>query len=141
MDGVAAIRQLLVASPEVTDLVPASGAPGAMSRISADVLAEGVQLPAISIEEISAVDRNIPNPGLTRFVTARIQVTGHARSYPELRQLMKAIKRACADQQPEVAGLVNVAVHTSGTGPQGISGVTQARAQTQDFQVTYNEER
>jgi hypothetical protein len=140
MDGVAVIRQLLAADAAVTAMVPATS-PGGQSRMSADPLAQGVDLPAISLEEISAVDRNIPAPGATRFVTARIQVTGHARNYPELRALMKAIKNACADQRPTVTGLTNVVVLTDGTGPQGISAVTNARTQTQDFKVTYNEER
>lgn len=134
MDGVAAIRQLLLAEAAVTDLAPAA-------RISADPLPVGVALPAISIEEISAVPRNLPSPGATRFVSARIQVTGHAAGYPQLRALMRAIRSACADKRPEVDGLTNVTVHLEGTGPQGISTVTQARAQAQDFRVMFNEER
>lgn len=141
MDGVAAIRLLLAAEPAVTAMVPATAGPGEQTRMSADPLPVDVELPALSLETISTVQRNLPAPGATRFVTERVQVTGHARNYRELRMLMKAVMTACADKRPEVAGLSNVSVQADGAGPQGISATTSARAMSQDFRVHYNEER
>lgn len=137
MDGTHAIRKLLAEDDAVTALVPANAVP---SRMSAEDLAQGVELPAISIEWISSVDRNLPRPGTDRRVTDRIQVTGHAKNYTALGGLMRAVKKACADKQFDMTGLRDVVVRTAGAGPQGISLTTNARAQTRDFMVSYIEE-
>jgi len=136
MNGVAVILQLLSADAGVTGLIDPDALP---SRISGDVLGQGVVLPAIEVELVSSVDRNILSPGGARHVQDRVTVRGHAATVPDLAALMKAIKTACADQMPEIAGLAAITVHTDGAGPQGISPATMARARTQDFLVRYSE--
>ena len=136
MNGVAVIIQLLCDDAGVTALVDPDASP---SRISGDTLGQGVVLPAIEVELVSSVDRNIPAPGGNRHVRDRVTVRGHAETVPDLAVLMKAIKLACANQMPEVDGLSHVTVHTDGAGPQGINPATMARARTQDFLVRYTE--
>ncbi|WP_340265411.1 tail completion protein gp17 [Sphingobium mellinum] len=136
MNGVAVILQLLCADAGVAALVDPTAVP---SRISGDELGQGVVLPAIEVELVSSVDRNILSRGGARHVQDRVTVRGHAATVPDLAVLMKAIKAACADTMPAVDGLAHVTVHTDGAGPQGTSPTTMVRARTQDFLVRYSE--
>jgi len=138
MSGQQAIYQLLVEDGGVTALVDPAASP---TRISSDVLPQGVTLPAIRIELVSSVDRNIPSPGVKRRVTDRVQVTALAATVPEAIVLRKAIRHACGDARPTVAGITDVVVLTDGAGPDGIDEQTLARAAPQDFRVSYNETR
>lgn len=138
MDGEAAIIQLLANDAGVTALVDPNDSP---SRISADVLGQNVTLPAIRTELISSVERNVPNPGAKRHVVERIQVTCLAATVPEAKALRRAVKAACADKFPVVAGISDVVVLLDGAGPDGLDEMTMARAALQDFRVSYNETR
>lgn len=132
MDGVAAIRYLLANNAPVVALVPAA-------RISAGDLPQGVTLPAISVDLISGIDRNIIEPGTTRHVTERVQVTCFASTYPALKALQQAVKRACADTFPTVTGIQNVVVHSENQGPDFRDEANSIRMGTQDFRVSYTQ--
>lgn len=134
MDGVAVMVQLLTNDSDVTALVAAT-------RIQAGALPQGVTLPAIAIETISKVDRNIPNPGIYRHVSERVQVTVLAKNYPSQKDVMRAVREAAADTFPTVTGLINVTVHTDGAGPDLMSEESSIYIGTQDFRITYSEER
>lgn len=134
MNGVIAVRSLLVADTGVTTLVPAA-------RIVAGVVPQGTALPAISLMSVSSTDRNIPSPGPKRRVTERVQVTVLARSYPEAKSLIAAVRAAAADRMPAVEGLTDVTVHTESAGPDFLDEETGIHMQTQDFRVSFNEAR
>ena len=63
MNGVIAVRSLLVADIGVTSLVP-------VARIAAGMLPQGTDLPAISLLSVSSVDRNVPAPGAKPAIAA-----------------------------------------------------------------------
>lgn len=134
MNGVIAVRSLLVADTGVTSLVP-------VARIAAGMLAQGTDLPAISLMSVSSVDRNVPAPGAKRRVTERVQVTVLARTYPEVKAIIAAARRAAADQMPTIDGLFDVTVHTDSAGPDFLDEETGIHMQTQDFRVSFNEAR
>ena len=134
MNGVIAVRSLLVADTGVTLLVP-------VARIAAGMLAQGTDLPAISLMSVSSVDRNVPAPGAKRRVTERVQVTVLARTYPEVKAIIAAARRAAADQMPTIDGLFDVTVHTDSAGPDFLDEETGIHMQTQDFRVSFNEAR
>ena len=134
MNGVIAVRSLLVADTGLTSLVP-------VARIAAGMLPQGTDLPAISLMSVSSVDRNIPAPGPKRRVTERVQVTVLARTYPEAKTLLAAIRAAAADQMPAIDGLFDVTVHTDSAGPDFLDEETGIHMQTQDFRVSFNEAR
>ena len=134
MNGVIAVRLVLVADTGLTSLVP-------VARIAAGMLPQGTDLPAISLMSVSSVDRNIPAPGPKRRVTERVQVTVLARTYPEAKTLIAAIRAAAADQMPTVDGLFDVTVHTDSAGPDFLDEETGIHMQTQDFLVSFNEAR
>ncbi len=134
MNGVIAVRSLLVADTGVTALVPAV-------QIVAGVIPQGTALPAISLMSVSSVDRNVPAPGPKRRVTERVQVTVLAASYPAAKAVMRAVRAAAADRMPAIGGLTDVTVHTDSAGPDFLDEETGIHMQTQDFRVSFNEAR
>lgn len=134
MEGVAVIRQVLAANAALIALVPAT-------RIQAGDMPQGTTLPAISIVRVSSNDRNLPNPGTYRHVTERVQVNVMASTYPQQRTVLAAIRAAAADQFPTVSGLIRVTIHTDGAGPDFINEQASIFVGSQDFMVTYSEQR
>lgn len=134
MNGVIAVRALLVADTGVTLLVPAV-------RIVAGMIPQGTTLPAISLMSVSSTDRNIPSSGPKRHVTERVQVTVLAASYPQAKSLIAAVRAAAADRMPVIDGLTQVTVHTDSAGPDFLDEATDIHMQTQDFRVAFNEAR
>lgn len=135
MDGVAAVRSVLVADTGMTALVPAA-------RIFAGPAPTGTALPFVMLESISIVDRNIPSPGAQRFVTERVQVTWVAQNYPQQKQLQRAVRHAAADKiSPTVAGISGVTIHTDSAGPDFYDETYSGWRSSQDFRVKYSEER
>jgi hypothetical protein len=134
MNGVIAVRILLVGDTGVTALVPPA-------RIAAGMLPQGTDLPAISLMSVSSVDRNIPAPGPKRRVTERVQVTVLAATYRQVKAVLAAVRRAAADQMPAIEGLFDVTVHTDSAGPDFLDEETGIHMQTQDLRVSFNEAR
>ncbi|WP_374526738.1 DUF3168 domain-containing protein [Novosphingobium sp.] len=134
MNGVIAVRTLLVTDVGLTALVPAA-------QIVASTLPQGTSLPAIALMGVSSVDRNIPAPGPKRRVTERVQVTVLAASYPAAKTIIRAVRAAAADRMPAIDGLTDVTVHTESAGPDFLDEATGIHMQTQDFRVSFNEAR
>ena len=134
MNGVIAVRSLLVGDTGLTALVQAG-------NIAAGILPQGTSLPAIALMSIGSVDRNVPSPGPKRRVTERVQVTVLARAYPEAKTIIAAIRAAAADQMPAIDSLSDVTVHTDTAGPDFLDEETGIHMQTQDFRVSFNEAR
>jgi len=135
MDGVAAVRSVMIAEVPLVSLVPADS-------IHAGDLPLNASLPAISLASISKVDRNVPSPGATRHVRERVQATVHARNYPEQKAIERAVRRAAADRiNPDVPGITNVTIHTEGAGPDFRAADASVWMSTQDFITTYTETR
>ncbi len=134
MNGVIAVRSLLVGDLPLTGLLPEA-------RIAAGTLPQGTALPAIALMSISSVDRNVPSPGPKRRVTERVQVTVLVRTYPEAKAIIAAVRAAAADRMHQIDGLSDVTVHTDSAGPDFLDEETGIHMQTQDFRVSFNEAR
>ena len=134
MNGVIAVRLVLVSDTGVTALVPSA-------RIAAGMLPQGTDLPAISLMSVSSVDRNIPAPGPKRRVTERVQVTVLAATYRKVKAILEAVRKAAADQMPTIDGLFDVTVHTDSAGPDFLDEETGIHMQSQDLRVSFNEAR
>jgi hypothetical protein len=134
MNGVIAVRTLLAGETKVTALVPEA-------RIAAGMLPQGTDLPAISLMSVSSVDRNIAAPGPKRRVTERVQVTVLAASYPQVKAILAAVRKATADQMPAIDGLFDVTVHTDTAGPDFLDEETGVHMQSQDLRVSFSEAR
>ena len=139
MDGSAILRHLAAADIDIAAAIPIDAEP---PRLTCDILARGVQLPAMRFWKVSSVDHRPLSGGATRRVTQRIQAEIHARDVPQAKALLKLLRRAC--DRPYIAallGLSKVSVLTDGEGPEGFSPATEGRVVTQDFRVSYNEVR
>ena len=134
MNGVIAVRTLLVTDTGMTALVPEA-------RIAAGMLPQGTDLPAISLMSVSSVDRNISAPGPKRRVTERVQVTVLAATYRQVKAILAAVRKAAADQMPTIDGLFDVTVHTDTAGPDFLDKETGIHMQSQDLRVSFNEAR
>jgi hypothetical protein len=134
VNGVVALRTVLIADAGLIASVP-------VARIVAGVMSQGTALPAISLTSVSTNDLNIPNPATTRMVTERVQVTVLARTYPEQKEILSAVKIAAADTRPTVSGISNVTIHTEGTGPDFMNDEASIYLGSLDFRVIYNETR
>ena len=134
MNGVIAVRSLLVSDAGLTLLVPPE-------RIAAGTLPQGTALPAITLMSIGSEDRNILVPGPKRRVSERVQVTVLARAYPEAKAIIAAVRAAAADRMPAIEGLSDVTVQTDSAGPDFLDEETGIHMQTQDFRVSFNEAR
>ena len=134
MNGVIAVRTLLVTDTGMTALVPEA-------RIAAGMLPQGTNLPAISLMSVSSADRNILAPSLKRRVTERVQVTVLAATYRQVKAILAAVRKAAADQMPTIDGLFDVTVHTDTAGPDFLDEETGIHMQSQDLRVSFNEAR
>lgn len=133
--GIDAVRAALIASADLTTLVPAT-------RIQAGDMPQGTTLPALSLTSLSKVDRNVLSPGADRHVTERIQVMVHARNYPSQKAIEGAVRAAAADRIGlAVPGLANVTIHTESGGPDMMNEEASIYLGMQDFIVTYSEQR
>lgn len=134
MNGTAAVRTLLTGHAPLIALVPAE-------RIVTGALPQGTPLPAISINDVSGVDRPVLSPGETRHVTDRTEVTVLTSNYPSMVQVLKQVRAAAADRMPIVSGISNVVVHTAGLGPYFTDEAAAIHMKAQDFKVSYTEAR
>jgi cellulose synthase/poly-beta-1,6-N-acetylglucosamine synthase-like glycosyltransferase len=139
VDGVFAVRTVLIADASVLSLVPDVAG---KSRIIAGPAPVGTILPFIMLESISKVDRNIPAPGDRRFVTERVQVTVVAENYPKQKQVLRAVRKAAADRiNPAITGISAVTIHTDSAGPDFHDDDYAGWRGSQDFRVRFLEER
>lgn len=135
MNGLHAVRTVLVADAAVIALVPATS-------IGAVPLPQGTPAPYIALQGVSGVDLNINSPGSQRFVTDRVQATIAASSYDDAQDILAAVRGAAADNlYPTVAGISGVTIHTDSKGPDGYDPETHLHIAIQDFRIKYLETR
>lgn len=130
MNGVVAVRTLLVNSAALTALVPAT-------RIITGVIPQDMTLPAISLSDVSGVDLQTLDETGDRFTTDRVQVTVMADDYLSLIDILAKAKSAADAKFPTVSGLSNVVVRTDGQGPYFMNDAASIHMKTQDFRVSY----
>lgn len=135
MEGEGIIWSVLSNFAALTALVP-------VARIVTDDVLPSGTLPAIQIETVSGVDRNIMNPGATIHVRQRIRIRIHAQNGASRAAVRSQVRAALfAGRFPTISGLSNVTVHTDGEGPNGLALESNVRIGIQDAIVTYSEAR
>lgn len=128
MNAVSVMRALLLAHAPVAAIVGDKVAAGDINYND---------LPAVGIREIS--HREASTVGRTsRMVTARVQVTVHAATYPEQKVLLQATRLGDGAYTGTVAGVEVRSVIRDSVGPDmnPEEGLFQ---QSRDFMVTYLE--
>lgn len=129
---VKAVRYLLTHDPTLLAAVPAD-------RIVAGVLGPGVSLPALTIAQISTNRRPTVKRGATDFCTSRVQVTVHAKAYPEQDALQRLVRKALPPTRGIVNGVDLDSIQDGGTGPDIVDTAANIYMGTDDFIVTFNE--
>jgi len=130
--SVEVILELLLASGDVAaHVVAASIVPG--------VVREGAALPALGITEVSSVPVGaIDGQAEYSVVTARVQVTVMAATYPEVKSVLDLVRRACNFQRGQIAGVDVISVVRDTVGPD-LEDMAGNHFQSIDFKVTYHE--
>ena len=131
MSGVIVIRSLLAANSALTAQVPAA-------RIMAGVIPLNTALPAISIAQISGVQRaTVGMNEVTKFYTDRVQVTVMTKTYPAQKQLLALVQAACPNTHGQVNGVDCDSVMPDTIGPDIFDADQGIYFQSVDFKVTY----
>ena len=132
MSAVKVIRALLLAHAPVTAL--------AGDKIFAGVIPQATVLPAIGIKEISRIEKKtVGLNGPTVLMTARIQVTVLAKSYPDQKVLLQASKLGPGAHTGVIAGVAVRSITRESVGPDLSDEEIGVFEQSRDFKVTYIE--
>lgn len=133
MSAIKVIRALLVAHAPVLALVPAA-------RIVAGTVPQGMPLPAIGLTEISRVELPTVSLGQRAVqVTARVQVTVHASTYPDQKAVLQAAKLGPGVHTGTVASVEVRSVMRDVVGPDMKDDDAEIYQQSRDFKVVYVE--
>ena len=133
MSAVKVIRALLAAHAPVLALVPAA-------RIVAGTVPQGTPLPAIGLTEISRVEMPTVSLGQRAVqVTARVQVTVHASTYPNQKAVLQAAKLGAGAHTGTVAGVEVRSVMRDVVGPDMADDAAGVYQQSRDFKVVFVE--
>jgi hypothetical protein len=129
--AVKACRFMLAQNAALTAVVPDQD-----GRIAIGRLKEGTLLPALVVSHISTVRRSTIKAEAIQFCTSRVQVTVHAKSYPEQDGLQKLVRAALPPTRGAVNGVDLDDIQPGGDGPDLIDDHWIG---TTDFIVTFNE--
>lgn len=128
--GTDIIGALLLADAELIALIPAP-------RIKSGVLPDGIDLPALVVQETSQVERQTLVRGSKVRMIDRVSVTGRFNSIRERKTIMEMVKTICAGRTGTIADMENVSILTAGRGPD-LLGPADSFEKTQDFRVSYD---
>lgn len=126
------MRALLLAHAPLAALVG--------TRVVAGTIPADATLPVVGIKEISRVELDtVSRAASTNLVTARIQVTAYAGSYPAMKAVLAATKLGAGTFTGMVAGAYVCSVLRDGVGPDLSDDSPGLYEQSRDFKVTYRE--
>ena len=126
------IHALLTAAAPITALVA--------DRCYAGQLPQATPLPALVVDHISSM--LMPTLDATsgyNISTTRIQVTALCTSYPAVKNLLQAVKDACAWQRGVIAGVTVLSIRPDLRGPDGRDDDRSVFYQSLDFTVIFQE--
>jgi hypothetical protein len=132
MSGVAVIRSLLADAAAVTAQVPAG-------KIYSGVIPLGAVLPAISVSQVSGIDRLTVGMTGTKLRTERVQVTVQSKTYPSQKSILALVRAACRNRSGTVNGVTVDCILPDVEGPDLADTEAQIYTQSQDFIVKWRE--
>ncbi|OEZ80992.1 hypothetical protein JAB6_40270 [Janthinobacterium sp. HH104] len=133
MSAIKVIRALLIAHSPMLALVPAA-------RIVAGTVPLGTPLPAIGLTEISRVELPTVSLGQRAVqVTARVQVTVYASTYPDQKAVLQAAKLDAGAHTGTVADIAVRSVMRDVVGPDMKDDDADIYQQSRDFKVVFVE--
>lgn len=133
MSATTVIRRQLVDSDALSALVPPA-------RTFIGKIPLNTQLPALSIRAVSIAPRNtLSMAEAKRMVTDRVQVTVHARTYPEKDAILDLVRRAVSNVYGVVAGVQVRSIVPAGVGPDLDTDNPRVFTRSRDYKVSFIE--
>jgi hypothetical protein len=106
-----------------------------------DTLPVGTAVPALLITEISGVPRNtVSMDEPNRLISTRVQVSVHARSYPEQDQILSLVRAAMPNLYGVVAGIKVRSILPDIVGPDLSNPEASIFIKSRDFKIAYLEQ-
>jgi len=131
VSGVKAVRHLLISDAALVSMVP-------VTRIVAGTLPAKTQMPALAVTHVGAGSLAEVS-GQGRYRRARVQVTVCTKTYPELEQLLQAVRSAIPRRPGAVAGIRVDSILRDQEGADLSDDDVGICARSQDFIVAYIE--
>lgn len=133
MNGVLIMIKLLQNHQPLLALLPAT-------NVAAGTVPQGAPIPAIGVTEVSRNEfRTVSKEEVSTLVRARIQITVHAKSYPEQKAILLAAKLGPGVHSGMTAGVKVRSVVRGDVGPDFSDDAAAIYQQSRDFMVTYIE--
>jgi hypothetical protein len=128
------IKSLLGADATVAALVNGRIWPGTVPLNS--------PMPVIAYNHISSVSKTMVSlADADSLIVTRIQITVMAKSYPEVKNILQAVNRACDLQRGVIAGVRVSSVIGDALGPDMRDDDATLYMQSADFKVTWTDVR
>jgi len=132
MSGVAVVRFLLANNAALIAQVPAA-------KIMAGPIPMNTVLPAISVAQVSGVQRNMVGMNAVKYqVTDRVQVTVMASTYPLQKSILALIRAACPHTRGTINGINCDSILPDVEGPDFRDDTAAIYMQSQDYIVKFN---
>lgn len=132
MSDVKAVRYLLANNAPLIAVVPAA-------RVFAGLIPQGTALPALAVSHISTIRRHMVPGSTVEFCTARVQVTAHAKTYAEQKQVLKLVRAALPRSRGAVNGVNVDAILSDIEGPDFRDDEAGIFMGSADYIVRFNE--
>jgi hypothetical protein len=135
MSAVAVIRYLLANNATLIAQVEAT-------KIMAGAIPINTVLPAISVMEVSTVDRNNVGMNETSVLhTSRVQITVLAKTYAAQKSILALVRKACPNQRGTISGVGVDSILPDGAGPDLYDDAAVIYMQSRDFMVMWSDSR
>jgi hypothetical protein len=131
MSGIAITRYILANDATLTATVPGA-------RIFVGDAPVSTQLPAISVRQISGVERTtVAMSEASRFRMDRVQVTVYARTYASKESVLEAVRDALSPNSGSVNGFDLDSITPAGSGPDLDDPDAKIYERSRDFMVSW----
>ncbi|MES2787672.1 MAG: DUF3168 domain-containing protein [Pseudomonadota bacterium] len=132
MSDVRVTLALLAANATLVASVP-------FDRIVAGSVPQGTALPAISVKHVSTKRRRPVANVASKFCTSRVQITIHAKNYPEQKAVAALVRAALPATRGVVAGVNVDSVEHELDGPDTGDDAAGIFQESVDYMIKYNE--
>ena len=128
-----AIYSLLKNYAPLTAIVP-------VAKIYSSIIPQDAVLPAIAYSHISTVENTtIDANSAYGLVTSRIQVSVATKDYPQLKDIISLIRKACNYNRGTINGVIVNSIVRELIGPDLRDDESKVYFQSIDFRVVYHE--
>lgn len=111
------------------------------TRIFGGIIPQEAALPALAYNHVSTVENStIDANSPYGLVTSRVQVTVVSKDYPQLKNIVSLVRKACNYQRGSINGVIVNSIVRDVVGPDFIDDAASLFTQSIDFKITYHEQ-